>query len=432
MNDQSEVKLQDNQGAAVPTSIAGYLKALGPGIIYIMGLFAVGDMTVAAKGGSDFGYSFLWATTLGTLAIVALSMPLARYQMATGEGCFRAYRRVNKILGLGCTIALIVMPLNWHGYMWIATGQASAGIFQIATNGTVVDARIFIFLFWAIGLYPVYSRRYDLIEKIAKTLLAVLFLVVLYCAVYTQPNMGEVVKGALIPTYTPEMTPIILACFGASAAAIICWNYGYTTKEKGWTGKRHKKVMYFDIISAGVIMMVIATMLTIVSTEVLHKAGITAYTATDMASSIGLILGNGGYVAYFVGMFAAAYSSIIAYSWIMTHMILDSLGIDTGSETGLKWYRRIALFLYTAPILWSFIPSLLSLVGFTIFVNVISNLFVIIPLILTLYVGNSKKFATDLDAFKFYRIRKWENIVLAVFFIMIIIIFTLFIKGLIG
>lgn len=409
--------------AKIPTTLMDYLKAMGPGIIYIMGLFAVGDMTVAAKGGSDFRYSFMWAFTLGTLAIVALSMPLSRYTMATGEGIFKAYRRISIPWTLGCTFALVFMPINWHGYMWMAVGSASSGIIQGIT-GTGIPLQIPIIVFWLLGLYPVYYKRYDLLENMAKILLTLLFIVVAFVSFQTNPNWGEVVKGAIVPTMTKEMLPIILATFGATAAAIVCWNYSYCTSEKGWNSPKYEKVMNFDLLLSAAFMMIIAVLLTVVSTEVLNTAGISAKSANDMAKPLGMVLGKAGFIAYFVGMIAAAYSSIIAYSYIMSYMVIDSLGLDINSEKGKKIYKWLSMFLYTAPILFTLVPSALSLVSYTIAVNVVSNLFTLIPLVMILILGNREKYAPNSEAFAFYKIRPWENAVLIVFLVLIVWLFS--------
>ncbi|MFZ5631324.1 MAG: NRAMP family divalent metal transporter [Bacillota bacterium] len=403
---------------AIPSTFKDYLKAMGPGIIYIMGLFAVGDMTVAASAGSTFRYTALWGFTLGSIMLIALCAHLARYSMATGEGVFASYRRISLPLTYASTVALIFMPLNWHGYMWIAVGQASQSIFKL--GGVSLSVQLLIFLFWALGLYPIWMRRYDLLEKISKVLLVILFVVVLFVFSYTRPNILEILSGAFVPRLSKELIPIILATFGATAAAIVCWNYSYFTMEKGWNSPKFERVMKFDLILSVVFMWIIDVLLVATSAEVLQVSGIAAKTTQDMAASLGKVIGTGGYLAYYLGMIAAAYSSIIAYSYVMSHMAIDSLGIPKDSERGKKLYKGISISLYTLPIAWSFVPQALGIVAFTVAVQIISNLFVLIPLAMLLIMGNVEKYAPKKEAFSFYRLRLWENIALVMFFCLIV------------
>ena len=77
-----------------PTSLAGALGYLGPGLLVAATVVGSGELIATTKTGAQVGIIFLWLIILGCLIKVFVQVELGRHALSTGEPTLTALNRI--------------------------------------------------------------------------------------------------------------------------------------------------------------------------------------------------------------------------------------------------------------------------------------------------------------------------------------------------
>jgi Mn2+/Fe2+ NRAMP family transporter len=204
---------------------------------------------------------------------------------------------------------------------------------------------------------------------------------------------------------------------GAVGGSLMNLVYPYFLEAKGWRGPQFRRVQTYDFLLAVSAMIVLDLAIWTLGAELLYPRGLTIERLDDLPKLLSQVLGNGGRVLFYVGIFAAIYSSIVGHA----------LGLGClGSHGALRWrygpgapignyrehacYRWIALWCLVSPLVWT-APGMPDFVTLTLVAN--SAQVILVPILCggLWWITADRRFIGPSQANRW-----WENLVMAALF----------------
>jgi len=407
-----------NVHSPAPKTFLQYLKSFGPGIIVVLTWLGAGDIVEVGVAGGNFGYALMWVVALAVLMRFLFVSLIAKYQLCNqrGEGVLDGLARLHTAFPLLLFVAAIVMGHIYGAYMTVGIGEACANLMGF---GSVFSwALLFNGIAVAILFRPIFGR----IEWIFKALLILLSVSFLGTAIWVGPNPEGVLQGTLafkLPERSGPYDSLLIAIgmIGAVGGSLMNLVYPYFLDKKGWNRPSHRRVQTYDFLLGVVVMIVLNLSIWTLGAELLYPRGLTIKELDDLPRLLSEVLGNGGRTLFYLGIFAAIYSSLIGHAlglgYLGSHAFLRwSKGVDAdiGDYQNHWWYRTIAVWCLVSPLVWT-APGMPGFVYLTLLSN--SAQVVIVPLLAggLWWITASKEYIGEE-----YRNRWWENLVMALLF----------------
>lgn len=370
-------------------------KLIGPGLVVAATGIGAGDLVATLVAGSKFGYALLWAAIAGCIIKIFLVEGAGRWTLATGHSIFEGWRRLGRWTSIYFGPYIVV----W-GFVYGATAM-SASALPIATAFPIWGNNYDIVLYGAvsglIGAALVWSGRYQAFEKLVAALVGLMFVTVVGLAVYTLPNIPELVKG-LVPLIPEGGVIYTLSIAGGVGGTITLAAYGYWLKEKGWSSPKWMRVMRIDNSMAYVISGIFVVAMLVIGAELLYTAGIAIKSGDQGLLDLANVLEDrhGAFLAnvFLVGFWASSFSSVLGVWNGVSLMFADFWGRTRKLPEGHK-DRGLGGKYYKAYILWLTFPPMLLLfigkpVGIIITYGVLGAFFMPFLAITLLFLLNSK------------------------------------------
>ena len=282
------------------------LRELGPGIVIAATGLGAGDLIAASVAGAKYGVAILWAAVLGAILKFTLNEGLARWQLATGTTLLEGWvRRLPRFWSVYFFVYLLLWSFIVAGALMAATGLAIHALvpdISVEVGGAVQSL---------IAAALVLLGRYRLLEVMMKFFIALMFAVVIYCAVALQPDWGAVLAGIVIPQLPEGSVFFLLGVMGGVGGSVTLLSYGYWIRERDWRGPERLGQVRIDLLVAygltglfGIAIMIIAAG---VSPEVLSGSKMVLAVADEM----GITVGEVGRWVFLAGFWGAVFSSML-------------------------------------------------------------------------------------------------------------------------
>jgi hypothetical protein len=240
-------------------------------------------------------------------------------------------------------------------------------------------------------------------------------------AIFVGANPIEVLEGLVrveLPDAQGRFNPLLVgvAMIGAVGGSIMNLAYPYFLDAKGWRGPRYRRVQQYDFLLAMVVMLVLNLAVWTLGAELLYPDR-QIHSLDDLPALISTVLGEGGRALFYLGIFAAIYTSILGHA-----AGLASLGTHAWHRwKGLEWsgpatlrhhplYRAIAVWCLVSPLIWT-LPNMPDFVMLTLAAN--GAQVALVPLLAggLWWITADRRFIGDE-----FRTRGWENAVMALLF----------------
>lgn len=289
-------------------------KDLGPGVLIAAAFIGPGTVTVCTIAGAKYHFVLLWAMVFSIVATLVLQEMSARLGMVTKQGLAQAIRHeISNPLFKWMTVGLIISAILVGNAAYEA-GNISGGVLgleTIFTHSSLEVGQLHInSLSIAIGLiafFILFMGSYKLIERALVSLVILMSLAFITTAIMTQPNVWNVVKGLLIPSFPDNSLFIIIALIGTTVVPYNLFLHASLVQEK-WSGvkdlKKARKDTTISIIGGGIVSIAI-----IISAAAIKSGNVN--NAVDLAQSLQPLFGDYAKYLLAIGLFAAGITSAI-------------------------------------------------------------------------------------------------------------------------
>lgn len=333
---------------AAPKSGADWkyiLKSFGPGIILAATAIGPGSILSGSTTGSRFGYSLVWWMVVVLFFRGMYQYSSMRYGVATGKSIVQGIRdRFGKGWAVAAGIFSLLSFVIYSVGNFTGIGLGLNILFPAISLkvSAVIGMLVAIGVLLLKGLYS----KFETIMKVLVGMMIATFLVSLIMAGISEP--GEIVRG-LVPSVPTGSFAVMLSLLGTSASLAACAYASSLTKEKGWTTKDiNNGMIKWDTIIGMISIGAITLLVMFVSAEVLRGSPIKS--GPEFANALAGILGFIARPLVGIGLFAAAFSSLIGAPKIGINMLLQSLGKEGGMDSKLENYGCIAVILICSAI----------------------------------------------------------------------------------
>lgn len=413
----SKAVLAEPPAPPVPHSFWEYLRSFGPGIVIVLTWLGAGDVVDMGVAGANYGYSLMWVLVAAIVMRFIFVSLIARYQLCNqhGEGVLDGLARLHRWYAPVLFVAVIVMGHVYGSYMTVGVGEVCRNLFGRGETWQ------WALLCNGVALLLVFRPAYERLEAIFKVLLAVLAVSFVGAALWVGCDVTGLMQGLYrieMPDQRGDFNPLLVAVamIGAIGGSLMNLAYPYFLEAKGWRGPQYRRVQFYDLLLAVVAMIVLNLAVWTLGAELLYPDR-QIKELDDLPRLLSTVLGEGGRVLFYLGIFAAVYTSVLGHAAGLAYM---------GSHAWLRWqagtgpiktdyrqhplYRWIAVWCLVSPLIWT-LPGMPDFVTLTLIAN--SAQVVLLPLLAggLWWITASPRYIGPQ-----HRNRWWENLVMALLF----------------
>jgi NRAMP (natural resistance-associated macrophage protein)-like metal ion transporter len=385
--------------------IKNILRYIGPGFIVASVVLGPGSITISSKIGSEHGYAFLWVIVVAAISMIAYAGMSLRFGVVNKNSILEAIagtygRWFAALIGISAFLAASSFQFGNN----LGVGLAMEGI-------TGIPEWIWPLIFTPFGILLVFWAKnlYKILEKLMIAMVMIMVIAFFINLMLTDPDAGQIVKGFIPRSFAFENMDIIAALVGTTFVLHGAIYQSYLVQDKGLK----ESDMSHGLKESGfgiTILAIITAMLVITSGAVLKPLNIVVNSAADMAVQLEVLFGKYAMIIFSLGLFAAAFSSLLVNAVMGGGLLSDGLGF--GRSMNQKMPK-----IFTSIILLAGMLVAVFFRGDTVYALVLasaSSIFAV-PLIATgiFLVLNNKKLMGR------YRNNIWQNIIAVFGFILI-------------
>lgn len=398
-----------------------YLRSFGPGIVIVLTWLGAGDVVDMGVAGSNYGYSLMWVLVVAILLRFVFVSLIARYQLCNphGEGVLDGLARLHPAYAPLLLVAAVVMGHVYESYMTVGAGEVCRNLFRVGETWQ------WAILCNALALLLVLRPAYATLEWVFKLFLGVLSVSFVGCALWVGPDPVGILQGLYrveMPDQHGHFNPLLVAVamVGAVGGSLMNLAYPYFLEAKGWRGLQYRKVQFYDFLLAITAMIVLNLAVWTLGAELLYPDK-QIKELDDLPRLLSGVLGEGGRWLFYLGIFAALYTSVLghaaglallaSHAWLRWRAGTGPISSDYSAH---PLYRWMVVWCLVPPLIWT-IPGMPDFVTLTLVAN--SAQVVLVPLLAG---GLWWITASERCIGREHRNRWWENVVMAVLFVLAI------------
>ena len=406
----------------IPKTFWQYLKSIGPGIIVALAWLGTGDLVDSAIAGGSYGYTLMWAIVIALFVRFIFVSIVAKYQLCNPheESVMSGLKRLHEFLPY---FIIIVALFFGHFYMsYMIKGIGESTIKLIGFGEPWIWSILWVFL----ATLLIFKGGYKRIEVIFFFFLIILSISLISVAVWSGPDPKSAIKGILLFDIPADKGPygsllIITALIGTVGGSIANLLYPYFIQQKGWKGPKYRKIQLYDLAFGTMILVLINLSVWTIGAEVLYPRGIHIENIDDLANLLILTLGNIGGPIFYIGVFAALYTSIIGLSMGFGYLILDATKVINSkipikatqfNTSNSKIYKIVIIWCLYSPLIY-LMPNMPNFIFLTILASAATV--IVLPVLCgsLWYITSSKNFIGEK-----FKNKLFENIILLMLFIL--------------
>ncbi len=206
------------------------LPFLGPAFIACVAYIDPGNFATNIAAGSKFGYTLVWVVVASSLMAMVIQTLSAKLGIATGQNlpevCRERYsRRVSR--GLWVQAELIAMATDLAEFLGAAVGFQLLFGFGLFPSAILTGIAAFAIL----GLQRFGVR---LLEAVIATIVGVIGVCYLAELIFSNPDLGQVGKHAVVPGFSGSSQALLLAVgiIGATVMPHVIYLHSALTQDR--------------------------------------------------------------------------------------------------------------------------------------------------------------------------------------------------------
>ncbi len=408
--------------AQVPSNFWQYIRSFGPGLIVALTWLGAGDLVDSAVAGGNYGYTLMWAMVLALFVRFVFVSIIAKYQLCNqhGESVIGGLKRVHRWFPYFIVLTALFFVHFYGSYMVKGVGETTQRL-------TGFGAAWLWSVFWVvIAAIFIFRGTYRKLEVVFYVFLIMLTVSLLGVALWVGPDPLAAAKGALffeIPAQSGSFGAllVITSLIGAVGGSIANLLYPYFIQQKGWKGPKFRRVQLYDIALGTFVLVLINLSIWTIGAELLYPRGLIIENLDDLANLLTLTLGGIGGPIFYLGVFAALYTSVIGGAVGFGYLVTDAVQVVRSDKVlqsgpisvkGSRIYQGMIVWGLFSPLVWC-LPSAPDFITLTLVASAATVL--VLPIL-----SGGLWLLTAKAAFigSKYRNKWWENGILAVLFIL--------------
>jgi Mn2+/Fe2+ NRAMP family transporter len=408
--------------AAVPTSFTQYIRGMGPGLVVALTWLGAGDLVDSAVAGGHYGYALMWAIAIALFVRFVFVSIIAKYQLCNqhGESLMAGLKRLHSQLPIVIGAIALFFGHFYNSYMIKGVGETTTKLIGLLPpwQWSVFWVLVAALLLW--------RGTYRHIEILFYVFLIMLSVSLIGVALWSGPNPLAAMQGLFLFSVPEQKGPfgallVVTSLIGAVGGSIANLLYPYFMQQKGWTGPGFRRLQQYDLAFGTFVIIALNLAVWVIGAEVLHPGGITITNLDDLANLLTVVLGKLGGPIFYLGVFAALYSSVVGIAAGYGLLGADVVNVQRPGKathaagpgvTRSKTYRLVAAWCLFSPLVWS-LPGMPGFITLAVLANAASV--IVLPLLC-----GSLWCITARAAFigPAYRNRWWENGLMGVLFVL--------------
>jgi Mn2+/Fe2+ NRAMP family transporter len=238
------------------------------------------------------------------------------------------------------------------------------------------DPRIWAIIISLLAFLSVFQYLYRRIEILLLILAGLLTLSLMGLCIVVGPSPVNLAKGIIgfqVPQTIGRFDALFIAVsmMGAVGGGLANLMYPYFIREKGWVRAEHRRLQQYDLIFGILVLIILDLSVWTVGAEILHPKGIRVVDLNSLASLLGEMFGVIGARLFYIGAFAALFSSIVGNGAAYGYLISDSyilMRLKRKEQKRKHSYRWISVWVILSPLPWVIFGES-DFIGVTISVN---------------------------------------------------------------
>lgn len=311
-----------------------WLSTLGPGIITAALVFGPGSLTITSKMGALFGYQLLWVIIVAIFFMVIFTEMGARVGITSNASLLTMIKnKWSKAASITIGIAVFLITASFQAGNTIGASLAFAELFDHAVEPWVI-------IFTLLAMFLLFFRSfYKILEKIMIILVGLMLTSFFITLILARPKLSHLAEG-FVPAIPQGAETLSIALVASSFSLVGAFYQSYLVKEKGWRIKEIKQGKR-ESITGVLILGIISSFILINAAAILYPQGIQVNSATDMGLALEPLYGNVATIIFMLGLFGAAFSSLIGNATIGGSLLSDAFSL--GNQLELKIVRIMIL-----------------------------------------------------------------------------------------
>lgn len=305
-------------------NIISWSKTLGPGLITAALVFGPSKMTITSRLGADYGYSMLWIVVVAIFFMAVFTTMATRIGIATDKSFLQTVReKWGKFPSILIGIGVFLVSTSFQAGNSIGVGIAVGELYHTSPVPWII-------LFTTLGVGLLFLRKfYTVLEKTMIALISLMLLSFVATLFYAKPDLGGIATG-FVPSYPANSLGLIIA-FTASCFSIVGALYqSYLVQERRAQRASSPSDDKKSGSVAGIVLLgVMSAVVIICAAAVLNPKGIKVNSASDMAKALEPIFGRNASTFFLIGLFGAAFSSLIGNASVGGTLLGDALGFGS-------------------------------------------------------------------------------------------------------
>lgn len=320
-----------------------WLSVLGPGMITAALVFGPSKVTITSKLGADYGFDLLWIVVVAIFFMVVFTAMSARIGMASDISFLSLIR---KKWGAPAAVAsgagVFLVCASFQAGNSIGIGISIAELFESSPEPWIIAFNIF-------GVSLLFFRSfYKVLEKIMITLIIVMLVAFLVTLFLSQPRLSAV-AGGLVPVIPAGSFGLVIAFMASCFSVVGACYQSYLMQERRRINPGAPQSGR-DSFPGILILGIMSAIVLICAASVLHPQGLKVNSGSDMAKVLEPLFGNYASAFFLIGLFGAAFSSLIGNASLGGTLMADALG--HGSNFNSKIVRAlIALVMFIGAVI---------------------------------------------------------------------------------
>lgn len=305
-----------------------WMSVLGPGMITAALVFGPSKVTISSKMGAEFGYALLWVIVVAIFFMTIFTAMASRIGMATNLSFLTLIRnKWGKPVSVSIGIGIFLVCAAFQSGNSIGLGISIAELLHTSPVPWIIAFNL-------ISIALLFSRSfYKVLERLMIVLIILMLVAFLFTFFLSIPALSDL-AGGLVPVI-PDSSLTLIIAFMASCFSIVGALYqSYLVQEKRRISPGLKQSSS-DSFPGIMILGVMSAIVLICAASVLHPKGIKISSGSDMAKILEPLFGNYASAFFLIGLFGAAFSSLIGNASVGGTLLGDALGFGSNFNSSI-------------------------------------------------------------------------------------------------